>query len=96
MSLRSTLNYITDTTLPFQTTIWLPNAQLTVKPSDFLLCVLLHTSMAGLTQPSDCSTSWQTTLVNNTIPITAGNPSLKDVTSWNFEANTQIFVLLLA
>jgi TonB-dependent receptor len=85
--------YITDTTLPFQTTIWLPNAQLTVKPSDFLTVrVAAYQALArpdfNLRLPQ---LSWQTTLVNNTIPITAGNPSLKDVTSWNFEANTQIF-----
>ena len=63
------------------------------KPTDFLTVrVAAYQALArpdfNLRLPQ---LSWQTTLVNNTIPITAGNPSLKDVTSWNFEANTQIF-----
>jgi TonB-dependent receptor len=86
-------SFVTDTTLPFQTTIWLPNAQLTVKPTDFL--TIRFAGYQALARPDFNlrlpQLEWQTTLVRGCIPITAGNPSLKDVTSSNFEANAQIF-----
>jgi len=87
-------SFITDTTMPFQTTIWLPNAQLTVKPTDFF--TMRFAAYQALARPDFNlrmpQLLWQTTsLVESRVPITAGNPGLKDVTSWNFEANTQIF-----
>jgi TonB-dependent receptor len=86
-------SHITDTTLSFQTTIWLPNAQLTVKPTDFL--TMRFAAYQALARPDFNlrlpQLSWQTVFVQGCVPITAGNPQLKDVTSWNFEANTQIF-----
>jgi TonB-dependent receptor len=85
--------FITDTTLSYQTTIWLPNAQLTLKPADFL--TLRFAAYKALARPDFNlrlpQFSYSTQLVNGCVPIFAGNPSLKDVTSWNFEANTQIF-----
>jgi TonB-dependent receptor len=86
--------YITDTTLSYQETIWLPNAQLTVKPTDFL--TVRFAAYKALARPDFNlrlpQLTWQTNqLVAQRVPITAGNPGLKDVTSWNFEANTQIF-----
>ena len=85
--------FVTDTTLPFQTTIWLPNAQLTLKPTDFL--TLRFAAYEALARPDFNlrlpQLSYSTALVNGCIPITAGNPGLKDVTSSNFEINTQIY-----
>jgi TonB-dependent receptor len=83
--------FITDTTLPFQTTIWLPNAQLTIKPTDFL--TIRFAGYQALARP-DFNLRLPQLLYSTTgasVPVTAGNPGLKDVTSWNFEANTQIF-----
>ena len=85
--------FITDTTMPFQTTIWLPNAQLTLKPTDYL--TLRFAAYQALARPDFNlrlpQFSYSTALVNGCYPIYAGNPGLKDVTSSNFEVNTQIF-----
>jgi TonB-dependent receptor len=83
--------FITDTTLPYQTTIWLPNAQLTIKPTDFL--TVRFAAYQALARP-DFNLRLPQLLYSTTgasVPITAGNPGLKDVTSWNYEANTQIY-----
>lgn len=86
--------YITDTTMSFQTTIWLPNIQLTAKPTDYL--TLRFAGYKALARPDFNlrlpQFAYQTTpLVRGCVSLYAGNPGLKDVTSWNFEANSQVF-----
>jgi len=85
--------FITDTTLPFKTTIWLPNAQLTLKPTDYL--TFRFAGYKALARPDFNlrlpQFNYSTQLVNGCVPIVAGNPGLKDVTSWNFEVNTQVY-----
>jgi hypothetical protein len=86
--------YITDTTSSFRTIAWLPNAQLTLKPTDFL--TVRFAAYKALARPDYNlrlpQLSWQTgNLQGGYLPIIAGNPGLKNVESWNFEANTQLF-----
>ncbi|HET9130825.1 MAG TPA: TonB-dependent receptor, partial [Terriglobia bacterium] len=81
---------VVDTTSHYTETVWLPSAQLSVRPTDYLTVrVAAYRALARpdfnlrLPQFSFQETPGGTNLV-------AGNPSLKDSKAWNFEVNTQV------
>jgi TonB-dependent receptor len=79
-----------DTTATHTETIWLPNAQLTFRPSDFLTVRLA--GYRALARPDYNFRIPRFELVSGTpTPITLGNPDLKDTKAWNFEVNTQVY-----
>jgi TonB-dependent receptor len=81
---------IRDTMAAYEETIWLPNAQLTLRPTDFLsLRIAAYRALArpdyNLRMPRFVLTS------GSPSPITLGNPALRDTKAWNYEFNTQIY-----
>ncbi len=79
-----------DTTATHTETLWLPNAQLTFRPTDFL-----SVRVAGyraLARPDYNFRIPRFELVSGTpTPITLGNPDLRDTKAWNYEVNTQVY-----
>jgi len=81
---------VIDTTSRYTETIWLPSAQVSIRPTDYLTVRLAaYRALARpdfnlrLPQFSFQETTSGTNLV-------AGNPELKDSKAWNFEVNTQV------
>jgi TonB-dependent receptor len=82
---------IKDTTANYTETIWLPNAQLIVRPTDFLS--VRFAAYRALARP-DYNLRLPQFVINNTsqgTPLIMGNPNLKDPEAWNFEVNPQIY-----
>ncbi len=79
-----------DSTTTHTETIWLPNAQLTLRPTDFLN--IRFAAYRALARP-DYNLRLPTFFVASGPPATfvIGNPNLKDAKAWNFEVNTQLF-----
>jgi TonB-dependent receptor len=79
-----------DSTTNHAETIWLPNAQLTLRPTDFLNVRLA--AYRALARP-DYNLRLPVFFVASGPPATfvIGNPGLKDAKAWNFEMNTQLF-----
>jgi len=87
---------IVDTNTTHTETIWLPNAQLILRPSDFLTFRLA--AYRALARPDYNLRLPQFVLGTGgsagggvAIPLTLGNPNLKDAKAWNFEFNTQVY-----
>jgi TonB-dependent receptor len=82
---------IVDTTARYKETIWLPNAQLVVRPTDFL--TLRLAAYRALARPDYNLRLPQFILGTGATssPATMGNPGLKDSKAWNFEINPQIY-----
>jgi len=81
---------IRDTTATYTETIWLPNLQLTLRPSDFLS--VRFAAYKALARPDYNLRLPQFVLGTFTpVQITLGNPNLKDTKAWNFEVNTQVY-----
>ncbi len=81
---------VVDTTARYNETVWLPSAQLSLRPTDYL--TLRFAAYRALARPdfnlrlpqfSFQETSSGTNLV-------AGNPRLQDAKAWNFEVNAQV------
>jgi TonB-dependent receptor len=79
-----------DTTASYSETVWLPNLQFTVRPTDFLS--LRFAAYRALARP-DYNLRLPTIGVApfNGKYLIAGNPNLRDAKAWNYEANVQIF-----
>lgn len=81
---------ITDTTASYGETIWLPNVQLTVRPTDFLS--VRFAAYRALARPDYNLRIPRFVLTSGSpSPITLGNPALRDTKAWNYEFNTQIY-----
>jgi len=85
---------IRDTSSSFAQTIWLPNAQAVVRPTDFLTVRLA--AYRALARP-DFNNRLANAVARNSgffFPgnsITLGNPNLRSATAWNYEANVSFF-----
>ncbi len=92
---------IVDTATTYENTLWLPNAQLTLRTTDFL--TLRFAAYQALARPDF---SWRLPQLDVTkasppngggsiggtyTNITVGNPQLEDASATNFEADIQIF-----
>jgi TonB-dependent receptor len=86
-----TPRFIIDTTANYQKTIWLPNAQLNFKPTDYL--TLRFAAYKAIARPDFNLRLPQLsyTYVGQFINITVGNPKLENAAAWNYEANAQIY-----
>jgi len=81
---------IYDTTARYSETIWLPNAQLTLRPTDFLS--VRFAGYRALARPDYDLRLPRFLLVSGSpTPVTLGNPTLRDTKAWNYEINTQIY-----
>jgi TonB-dependent receptor len=81
---------IKDTTASYTETIWLPNAQITLRPTDFLSIRLA--AYKALARPDYDLRLPRFVLVSGSpTPVTLGNPTLRDTKAWNFEVNTQVY-----
>ncbi len=85
---------IRDTSSTYAQTIWLPNAQAVVRPTDFLTVRLA--AYRALARP-DFNNRLANAVARNSgffFPgnsITLGNPNLRSATAWNYEANVSFF-----
>ncbi len=78
---------VIDTTTRYSETVWMPSAQLSVRPTDFLTVrVAAYRALArpdfDLRLPS---------FAYGSSNFTIGNPELKDSKAWNYEVNTQVY-----
>jgi TonB-dependent receptor len=81
---------LNDTTAAYTETIWLPNAQLTLRPTDFLSLRLA--AYRALARPDYNLRIPRFVLVaGSPTPVTLGNPGLRDTKAWNYEFNTQVY-----
>lgn len=81
---------IKDTTAAYTETIWLPNAQLTLRPTDFLTVRLA--GYRALARPDYNLRLPRFELVSGSpTPIMLGNPNLRDTKAWNYEVNAQVY-----
>jgi len=79
-----------DTTAGYAETIWLPNAQLTLRPTDFLS--LRFAAYRALARPDyNLRIPRFMLLSGSPTPATLGNPSLRDTKAWNYEINAQVY-----
>ncbi|HTX19181.1 MAG TPA: TonB-dependent receptor [Bacteroidota bacterium] len=86
----STPNPIRDSTINYGETIWLPNFQLSVKPTDYL--TVRAVAYKALARP-DYNLRLPSFEIsgNGGETFNLGNPALKDTKAWNYELNTQIY-----
>ncbi len=85
-----TLNgQVIDTTAHYAETIWLPSAQLSVRPTDYL--TVRFAAYRALARPAFDMRLPQFAPGSGNAVFSAGNPQLKDAKAWNFEVNTQIY-----
>ncbi|HEY9164795.1 MAG TPA: TonB-dependent receptor [Candidatus Kryptonia bacterium] len=87
---------IVDTTTTHTETIWLPNAQLILRPSYFLTFRLAaYRALArpdyNLRLPQFILGTGGSSGGGQAIPLTLGNPNLRDAKAWNFELNSQLY-----
>ncbi|MGA3243770.1 MAG: TonB-dependent receptor [Bacteroidota bacterium] len=81
---------IKDSTAAYTETIWLPNAQLIVRPTDFLS--LRFAAYRALARPDyDLRLPRFLVVSGSPTPITLGNPSLRDTKAANYEVNAQVY-----
>jgi TonB-dependent receptor len=81
---------IKDTTAAYSETIWLPNAQISIRPTDFLSIRLA--AYRALARPDYDLRLPRFVLVSGSpTPVTLGNPTLRDTKAWNYEVNTQVY-----
>jgi TonB-dependent receptor len=78
---------VIDTTTRYSETNWLPSAQLSLKPTDYLTVRLA--AYKALARPD--FNLRMPTFANGSANFTIGNPQLKDSKAWNFELNTQVY-----
>ncbi len=82
-------NPIQDSTATYTETIWLPNALLTLRPTEYLTFRLA--AYEALARPDF---NWRMPnffVQNSNSSVTVGNPGLKDTKAWNYEINTQFY-----
>ena len=78
-----------DTTANYTEIIWLPSAQLSYKPADYL--TLRFAAYRALARPDFDLRLPQFAYSTTTEVFVLGNPNLKDAKAWNYEVNTQVF-----
>ena len=87
---QSTPEPLRDTTATYSETIWLPNAQVTVRPME-------HLTLRGAAYRALARPDYNLRLPNFFISgsggtvFNLGNPNLRDTKAWNYEANAQIY-----
>ena len=81
---------IRDTSATYNETIWLPNAQLILRPTEFLTVRLA--AYRALARP-DYNLRLPQFVMGYGTPtaLTMGNPNLRDTKAWNFEVNGQVY-----
>jgi TonB-dependent receptor len=79
-----------DTTASYSETVWLPNLQFTVRPTDFL-CLRLAAYRALARPDYNLRLPMFGIAPLNGKYLIAGNPNLRDAKAWNYETNIQIF-----
>ena len=82
---------VIDTTATYKQTVWLPSAQISLRPTEFL--TIRFAAYRALARP-DFNLRLPQFSFNDTpggTNLVAGNPSLKDATAWNFELNAQLY-----
>jgi TonB-dependent receptor len=83
---------LVDSTAHFTQTIWLPNLQLILRPTDYLnVRLAAYKAIARPDYNLRLPQFFDQQQSGNQHLITSGNQNLKDMEAWNFEANTQIF-----
>ena len=83
---------LVDSTAHFTQTIWLPNFQLTLRPTEYLnVRLAAYKAIARPDYNLRLPQFYDQQQTGNQYLITSGNQNLKDMEAWNFEANTQIF-----
>jgi TonB-dependent receptor len=83
---------LVDSTAHFTQTIWLPNLQLTLRPTEFLnVRLAAYKAIARPDYNLRLPQFYDQQQTGNQYLITSGNQNLRDMEAWNFEANTQIF-----
>ncbi|MBI5473840.1 MAG: TonB-dependent receptor [Ignavibacteriae bacterium] len=86
-----TTGVLLDTTGTFKETSWLPNIQLTARPTDFMNLRLV--AYRAIARP-DFNSRLEKMVARKTNPrniLVIGNPRLKNAKAWNFEASTSFF-----
>ena len=76
-----------DSTTSYAETIWLPNIQLTIKPTEYF--TIRMAAYKALARP-DYNYRLPRFYIYGSI-LNVGNPNLKSVQAWNYEINTQVF-----
>jgi TonB-dependent receptor len=76
---------------PYTETVWLPNAQLMLRPSESLR--FRFAAYRALARPdyNFRIPQFETASSAGRITLVFGNPNLPDTKAWNYEVNTQIF-----
>ncbi len=87
---QNTPNPLKDSTSHYSETIWLPNAQMSIKPTDFL--TVRAAAYKALARP-DYNFRLPTFNIsgNGGQTFNLGNPNLRDTKAWNYELNTQVY-----
>lgn len=80
---------IRDSTTTYTETIWLPNALLTVRPTEYL--TFRFAAYKALARPDFNSRMPNFYVQNSNSSVTVGNPGLKDTKAWNYEVNGQFY-----
>jgi len=80
-----------DTTSHYTESTLLPNAQVTVRPTDFLSVRLAGYRAIARPDFNTRLAKVVARVTNPRDPLTVGNPHLKNAKSWNFEANTSLY-----
>jgi TonB-dependent receptor len=82
---------VVDTTSSYSEIVWLPSAQVSLRPTDFL--TLRFAAYRALARPDFNlrlpQFSFQDT--PNGTNLVAGNPTLRDSKAWNYEVNAQVY-----
>jgi len=86
-----TTGQLLDTTSTYSETMWLPNFQIAVRPTDFMSMRLA--AYRAIARPD-----FSARLLKNVLRVTnprdllvIGNPNLQNAKSWNYELNTSFF-----
>lgn len=81
---------VIDTVTTYTETVWLPSAQLAIRPTEYLTFRLA--AYRALARPDFNLRIPQFSFSQGTSGLTmyAGNPTLEDSKAWNFEVNTQV------
>ncbi len=80
---------VIDTTTRYTQTIWLPSAQLSLKPTDYF--TFRMAAYKALSRPDFNLRLPQFAPGSGATVFVAGNPNLKDAVAWNYEVNAQVY-----
>ncbi len=83
-----------DTTASHDETVWLPNAQVSYRATDFLnLRVAAYRALArpDFNYRLNSYFAWRGVLAGSAKQLLVGNPALRDAKAWNYEVNLSLF-----